>query len=148
MIRYFGKFLVGSFIHNPRKGRIGMILKSSNEHELHIAWLSGTKETISLKPSSKRQTKQLQKIQRFKALHMSSFNLANAGLPTRILKVLHANESVTVVLESILIPQQYLDEIGLGKTLLDFLQLPLPVHYEISTTQIGDTLRTLFRFWT
>ena len=124
-----------------------MVLSSSTVELLNIGWFSGKRQEISLRPSTPRQMKTLQRMLRCQLINLQDFSLA-VGLPTRVLKVTRAPDRVEVNLMSICTPGGSLDQVVVTETLQTALQLETAEHVELLSKRAGDLLMTLVRFWT
>jgi hypothetical protein len=143
---FLRKYQVGGFVHNYRRGKIGMILANSNAHRLCIKWLSGKTQEINLKPENIQEEKLLRRIEAMKALQIGDFRI-DVGLPSRILKIIKSREFVDFKVESISIPEHKLDNSRLLVELLKIVDIPNMLEADISSRKTGDTVRTLVRCW-
>ena len=143
---FLKKFQIGGFIHNYRRGKIGMILANSSSSKMCIRWLSGNNQEVVLKPTSEREEKILRRIEAMKSLQIGDFRM-NVGLPSRILKVIKSKEFVDFKVESISIPEHTLDNSKLLIELLKVVDIPSMLEADIASKKVGDTVKTLVRCW-
>jgi hypothetical protein len=143
---FLNKFQIGGFIHNYRRGKIGMILANSTTSKMCIKWLSGKTQDVSLKPIDEREAKILRRIEAMKALQIGDFKLS-VGLPSRILNVKKSREFVDFKVESISVPEHSLDNSKLLVELLKVVDIPSMLEADINSRKVGDTVKTLVRCW-
>ncbi len=73
-VRHFGKFCPGDFLYYKTKKRIGVIGEKGDLTYLHIQWLSGYDELISIHPVNAKQAKYLNRIKTCSKFSISDFS--------------------------------------------------------------------------
>lgn len=148
-MRVLSKFSIGDYIHDVRRGNLGVIEGGTNDTRLIIKWATGELERTDLHPVSKGACKELKrKLDSYRKLQRKDFSIDLNGNLARIRKVLDLQDYTDLVLDIIPTPGVSLD-LENKKRFADimsfYLELPTGTICEFQMKRMEYLISALFR---
>ena len=149
-MRLLRKFVTDQFLLDKKRGRIALVLPTSDFRIIKLRWLyPDREESVSLRPGTTRDCKKLLRVKRFKPLVLQHYQQLPSAAPTRIVKIVRTLDCVEVLLETLLIPPDFLEPSAefLNKELPEIAKVEKIEQISVERKNVGNIQKILVRFW-
>ena len=149
-MRLLRKFITNQFLLDQKRGRIALILPTSDFTTMRLRWLyPDAEEVVALNAGNARDHKKLVRVERYKPLNLGSYQQLPAESPVRVVKIVRTLDNTDILLEALLIPPDFLEpsDAFLKQGIPDILKLKACEQVDVSKKNIGNLQKILVRVW-